>query len=241
MEAVNNQRVSRAEELTSDLELQESTAKNQEINSKISQVYAYFAAAFAATFASAVAFANTGFTAAILTMAGPVGTLLLVGAATAALLWATTKAEKGSGHKMGLFGMFTICEGLALSPLMLINSSAFIAASAATLALTGGLALLAVSLKDSFERYEKILMVALGAIALASLSTLILPVGAAAIAHEISMIGGFALFSCLIILETHEARSRALNPNFDPMHHAIGIYLDSVNLLVRLFDSFVKK
>lgn len=214
---------------------------NQKIYERISQVYAHCATAFAITIASAVTCAKIGFTATLLSMASIEMTALFLLAVGISLVYATLNTKKESSDlKKCLFGMFAICQGVVLSPLVLINGTAFLVASGATVALTGGLGVMAMSLKESFEKYETILTVALVAIGLASLGALILPMGAAAIAHEVSYVGGFALFSCLFILDTHKVRSDAENPNFDPINHAMGIYLDAANLLVRIFECYLR-
>jgi FtsH-binding integral membrane protein len=204
-------------------------------------VYAYTAGALAISAVSAVACVKMGFTATLLSIA--VGSPYITGiaflAVGAGLIAATILTpNENSLLKHGCYGLFAVAQGLVLSPLVLINAGAFATATAATVALTGGLGALAMNLQASFEKYEKILMVGLGAIALASLGALVLPASAAALAHQISYVGGFALFGAFVIYDTHVARSEANRPDFVPINHAMNIYLDALNLLVRLWEFF---
>ncbi|HSX26336.1 MAG TPA: Bax inhibitor-1 family protein [Chlamydiales bacterium] len=214
------------------------------VNQRVGEVYAYAALGLAISAISAAVFAKIGFTAVVVSavMSCPILGCLTLLAIGVGLIAATLLVPKEKSLlKHGCHGLFTVFQGLVLSPLVLINPIAFAAATAGAVALTGGLGALAMKLKTSFERYEKILMVGLGAIALASIGSLFLPGAAGLIAHKISFFGGFALFGALVIHDTHKARREAQLPEFDPLKHSMAIYLDAVNLLVRLWEIFAKK
>lgn len=216
---------------------------NSETYEKIGRVYAYCAGAIAITCASALLFSQLGLAVTILNAcatAFKTTAFFLTATGIALLIGIRSTPKENSSLKAGLYGTFAVWQGLALSPLVLINAPAFIAASVTTTAVVGGLGALSMTLKESFEKYEKILMVALGAIALASLGSLFLPAAAASVAHSISYVGGFAVFTCLVIYDTHIARKEAANPNFDEINHALEIYLDGMNLLVRFWECFQK-
>lgn len=212
------------------------------INQKIGRIYAYSAAAFGITFASAIAFAKNGFAMAVLSVCVKASVpmtflvLLAVGVGLIATTYLISKERSTLRHS--LYGLFAVWEGLVVSPLVLLNAPAFAAAAVTTVVLTGGLGVMAMVLKESFEKYERILGIALGIIVVASLGALVLPTGAAAFAHEISLIGGIAVFGCLVIYDTHRARSRALAPEFDEINHSMHIYLDVLNLFVRMWEVF---
>ncbi len=212
------------------------------VNEKISQVYQYTAAAFAASCATAVVAAGTGFTAVLFSSPGmALGSFLGLTAMAVVVLVATMKtAKENTPQKHLLYGLFTVCQGLVVSPLALISPVSFGAAAAITVAVTAGLGVAATRLKESFERYETILMVALGAISLCSLGALCLGGAAGAAAHQICTVGGIALFSALIVYDTHVARSEArANPaKFDAVNHSIGVYLDAMNLLVDIWKLY---
>ncbi len=208
------------------------------VQEKISHVYAYCAAALAATLVTALVCTKIGFAAAVLSIytSGNLAiTSLFLFSVGVGLIIAMHSAEKGSAMKKGLFGGFAVWQGILLSPLALINAPMFVVATGGSMLMTGGLGALAMTMKESFEKYEKIMMIALGALALISIaSVVILPLSP--ILHEISYVGGFALFSAFIIFDTHRARSDAANEDFEPIDHALGIYLDAINLLIRIWE-----
>jgi len=217
----------------------------QLVAERVSQVYAYTAIAFAATCITAFVSAKIGFAASVLSAAisAPWMTAIFLTAVGISLLYMTkVTSPEDSTMKHGAFGAFAVFEGVAISPLVLVNSAAFAAASATTVGVVGGLGILAMTLKESFEKYEKILMVALGAIAAASIGACFFPGALGAFAHQVSYVGGFALFSALVIYDTHKVRSEAANEEavFDPINHSVEIYLDAMNILVRLFEAYVK-
>lgn len=216
----------------------------ESVNERIGKVYAYTAGALSISIASAVISAKVGLAATVITtMAGaPLMTAIgLVAVGTALVAGATLAPKENRVFKHACYGLFAVVEGVVLSPLVVAKASAFAAASVATVAVTGGLGALAMTLKESFEKYETILMVGLGAIALASLGSVVLYPAASALAHQISYVGGFALFGAFVIYDTHKARREAEQIDFDPIKHSMNIYLDAMNLLVRLWETFKGK
>lgn len=223
------------------IEKEQAPEKAALVSQRVGQVYQYTAGAFSISALSAALFSKVGLAARLCSsiVAAPWMSAVALTAVAAGLLAATILTPKeNSLSKHTALGFFAVFQGLAISPLVLFNASAFTAAAVGTVALTGTLGIAAMHLKESFEKYERILMVALGAICLASLSALVLPAGAAAIAHQVSYLGGFALFSAMVIYDTHKARSEAAKPEFEPINHAVQIYLDAMNLLVRLYETF---
>lgn len=209
------------------------------VEQRVSKVYAYAAFGLALTAISAFVFAKIGFTATLLStlVASPTLAVIFLGAIGIGLVAATILLPKEkSVLKHGAYGLYSVFQGLVLSPLVLLNPASFGLAAGGAAALTGGLGVLAMHLKENFERYERILMVGLGAIALASFGVLCLPAVPALIAEKISLYGGFALFSTLIIYDTHRARDKAHLSDFDPIAHSMSIYQDSLNLLIRFWQ-----
>ena len=223
-----------------DLALQQRVDQVQsEINQKVAKVYAYCAGAFALACASAYVFAKIGFAATVMSLYGSLASALCLTAVSIALLMMTIQTPKeNSGLKHAFYGFFAVCEGLLISPLVLLNAPAFAAAALTTVAVTGGLGLAAMSLKESFEKYEKILFVALGALAIVALGALFLKAVAAEMARQVLLVGGMALFTAFVIYDTHKARSEALSPNFDPINHSLGIFLDAMNFHVRFWECY---
>ncbi len=213
----------------------------EKVYDRIGQVYLHVAAGFAATCTSAFLFAKAGFATKVVTvLMGPNAVLagiglLAIGIALIAAIHFTS--TENSFLKKGLFGLFSVYEGLLLSPLVLINAPVFAGAALATVGITGGLGALALKMQNQFERLEKILQISLGVVAAASLGSLVLPGVAGVFAHQVSLIGGFALFSALVIYDTQKIKTEArTNRAFDVVEHTMAIYLDAMNLLTHLFE-----
>lgn len=213
------------------------------INEQVGKVYLCSAKAFAGTLATALVCAKTSLAARMLatyTSATLPGILALTAVGIALVAFIHFTPREDSAQKYGLFGLFSVWNGLVISPLVLFNTSMFIAAASTTVVITGGLGIAAMRLKHSFERYETIMQVALSAICLASLGALAFAPAAAAFAHEISFIGGLALFSCYVITDTQEAREKALEPDFDEIKHSLHLYLNALNLFIRIWEIYAR-
>ncbi|MBU6383823.1 MAG: Bax inhibitor-1 family protein [Verrucomicrobia bacterium] len=216
-----------------------------EVNEKIGQVYLYTAATFATTCITAQLSAMSGLAAKVITLlvgahALTVGIgLLAVAVALMAAIYFTSSRESVLKHS--LFGLFAVFHGVVFSPLVLINSSAFAAAAATTVVMTGGLGWLATKIQTQFERFEKIMLISLSVIAAASLGSLFLTGVAGTIAHTVSMVGGFALFSAYIIYDTQMMRKELQTDgvqHFDVIDRTMKLYLNAMNLFTRLFELF---
>lgn len=64
--------------------------------------------------------------------------------------------------------------------------------------------------------------------------------GVAVLLHSIDVYGGIALFTALTAYETHKATEMYLNGNPDHMGCAVHVYLDFLNLLLRIADVLAK-
>lgn len=214
---------------------------------RIGQVYRYSAGLFAASLTSAYGFAKCGMAAKFMTLvlsAGATMTTIGITAVGVGLIAAAYLIPKERSFlKWGAVGLFAVYQGLILSPMVLLNAGAFAAAGAATVAVVGGLGALALHLETQFERFEKIMLVALGGIALASLGAVFLSGAAGAFASKLSYIGGFALFGAYVIYDTQKLRHRAelqSDEEFDLVHHTLLIYQDAINIFVRMFQAMNK-
>lgn len=219
-----------------------SPAEQTLINEKVARVYGYTAAAFAVACTSAFAWAKLGVAVTLINTLGTWGgaaALLAVGISLIVATRFTNKEQTAQKH--GLYGAFAVWEGLVLSPLVLMNAPAFIAAGVTTVAVTGSLGFLAMKMKQTFEKYERILLLGLGGIAAASLGAVLFKGVVGAIAHKVSMVGGTALFSAFVIYDTHKARSVALRTDFDEIDHSMSLFLNAMNLLVRFWHLYNRR
>jgi len=221
--------------------------ESEKVNEKIGQVYLCTTIGFAASFISANLCALSGLTGkvvAVLCGASAFGSgigLIAVGISLIAALHFTPK--EFSGVKQGLYGLFTVYEGLVLSPLVLINAPVFAAASVVTLGVTGALGTLALKMDTQFKRYETIMFVALGVLTCASFAGLFVPAVASVLGHQLAIVGGCALFGAFVIYDMQNVRdaAEANLENFDVIDHTMNLYLDAMNLLVRIFELMNKR
>lgn len=210
-------------------------------NQRVSQVYFYTAAALGTTFSSACVFAQAGLAGRFVAAFAASTWMTGIGALALGivLLTSTYFAPNESSLKKGLFGTFALWQGVCISPLVLINAPAFAGAAAVTVALTAGLGALAAKCQTQFRNYETALQWGLGGIFVASIGALALGGVAGAVAHRIALLGGLALFSAYVIHDVQEMREGAAlqsEGSFDPINHSLNIYLDSMNLFVRIWE-----
>ena len=53
--------------------------------------------------------------------------------------------------------------------------------------------------------------------------------------YSISIYGGLILFSMLLLYDTQKIVKHAeSSPHFDPINHSISIYMDAINIFVRM-------
>lgn len=237
---MNNVAANRSQENFGHLRIPPAAAEDV-ASQRISKVYFYTAAALGTTFASACLFAQSGLAGHVIAVFAASTWMAGIGALAlgVGLLAATFFAPAESSLKKGLFAGFALWQGVCVSPLVLINAPAFAGAAATTVALTAGLGALAAKCQTQFQRYETALQWGLGAVFVASLGALAFGGVVGALAHRISLLGGLALFSAYVIHDVQQMRERAAwqsEGHFDPINHSLNIYLDSLNLFVRIWE-----
>lgn len=133
---------------------------------------------------------------------------------------------------------FNSFMGLTLAPLCLLGGPILAQAAVATGAALGGLSLVAMcSPSETFLYMGGVLGLGLGLVVLTSLGSAFLPVSAAArgTLHVVSMYGGVALFGCFVLYDTQRViRAAEVQPVFDPINHSLALYLDAINMFVRI-------
>ena len=84
-------------------------------------------------------------------------------------------------------------------------------------------------------------MAGLAAVCLASIGSVLLPataVRAASVMHNVSLYGGLAVFSGLVLWDTKKIIAHAENVHdarqLSPINESLGIYLDFINILIRI-------
>ena len=123
---------------------------------------------------------------------------------------------------------FVLCPLAAFIPAVVLRDAAVL-----TTGLMGGLGIVALSAKDdAFLNWSGVLGGGLGCLAALSIANIFLN---SPVIHNIWLYGGLALFSAVTMYDLKEIQNRAKRElHFDPMAQSISIYMDFINLFVRL-------
>ncbi|KAJ3393448.1 hypothetical protein HDU84_001938 [Entophlyctis sp. JEL0112] len=141
-----------------------------------------------------------------------------------------------------LFATFAVAKGAMLSPLFFLNPAVLARAGLYTAAIVGSLSYIAATSKsDRFLYMGGPLFAGLCIVALSSLSTIFLHATSAALPflHSLSLYGGLAVFGGFVLYDTqkvikHGQLASQGAARRDPVNESIGLYLDFINIFVRL-------
>lgn len=204
--------------------------------------YGTVAAGLGITAVSAAAFWRSGIA---YRMAPLPFALLSIGASIASMIALRSTTEQDSmALRTALFTIFTGAQGLALCPLFSLGGPLLMQAAAGTAAVVGSLSLVAASApSESFLSWAGPLSLGLGLVFASSLGSLFFP--GSALLHNIVMYGGLAVFGGFTLVDTQRVVADARRAyTFDPIQHSLGIYMNFLNIFIRiavLLDSKKKK
>lgn len=185
--------------------------------------------------ASGVAVAGCG---SLLMMATPLGKAipfwLPMAGGFVPLLWLNFAPPANPTTKLALFYAFTLLEGMALAPLVLMTSMKGVLVT--SLVLTGAVfcgfsAAAYLSPRASLVAWQGPLFGALIGLMAVSLINVFYPT---AIAHSLILYGGLALFSVMVAVDTQAMIERARCGAGDHVQDALQMFLNVVNIFVRI-------
>jgi FtsH-binding integral membrane protein len=144
--------------------------------------------------------------------------------------------QENSLMKHLYFAGFNICTSFTLLPIIYVSEllairDAFILTSG----VMGGMGLVALNSKDdAFLGMGGVLGAGLGGLIAIGIANIFLQSHAL---YQVSVFGGLALFTALTLydMKTIQAHAKA-NPYFDPMAQSLKVYLDFINIFVRLLS-----
>lgn len=140
--------------------------------------------------------------------------------------------------KVGAFTIFSAIMGITLAPLIGIAGPLAARAAAYTAGVVGGLTLTAACAPS--EKYLNMggpLALGLGVVLVASVGGLFASPGGAVFSglHTIYMYGGLVLFGGFMLYDTQKIIHHAENDHhYDPINRSMGIYLDTINIFIRI-------
>jgi len=170
----------------------------------------------------------------------------LVGLTVTTLFGTMTTNKDNIIQKQALYIAFCSSIGLTLAPVGIIGGPLVLRAAAYTGALTGGLALISAnSPSKQFLTWAAPLSAGLSVIVAASIGSLFFPVSSAAFSalHSVSIYGGLIVFTGLVMVDTQKIIKDAEDMddnNFDPINSGLLLYLDSINLFIRIAEVLAK-
>ena len=215
------------------------------VKERIATTYGYVFGGFALTALSVAAFHISGISFKILQnyhYAAPLAFLTSIGALFATLF--IRKEDHTIRHIA--WSVFNISMGAMLAPLAYLNKAALAQAAIITLGIGGGLSLAAyLAPNRSFIKWESPLITVLTTLTFSSLIAAFFPKSAFAYGVDrVSLYGGLLLFSAFFMISTQKLFRDAelqMDQDFDPIRSSIDIYLDGMNIFIRMLRMLTEK
>ena len=210
------------------------------IRNRVKRTFQYFGGGLVVTASAATALYTSGVANRFM-IKSPLLFMGVTFAGTIASMVATTSiAYENVGAKHAAWLAFNTCMGLSLVPICAMGGPLLLRAAAYTGVTVGGLcAIAACAPNDKFLNMGGALSIGLGVMIVTSLGTFFLPASSAAIPfiHSLSLYGGTILFSGFVLYDVQKiilAAEQDQAVPYDPINHSIGIYMDTINLFIRI-------
>jgi len=214
------------------------------VKQRIRDTYMYFGASLGVTAGTAVAIfrspammnivARQGMVAMGVSIAAMIGSGMLV---------RSIPYQEGFGSKQMAWLLHSAVVGAVVAPIMLLGGPILTRAAWYTAGVVGGLTTVAVTApSDKFLYMGGPLAMGFGVVFMASIGSAFLPPTTALGAGmaSISLYGGLVLFSGFMLYNTQKIIHRAENHSqysmqkYDPINNSVGIYLDTINIFIRI-------
>merc|ERR1719471_406185 len=217
----------------------------QYVKDRIRDTYMYFGASVAATAGTAVAAFRTP---AVMNLVSR-GGMIAMGVSIAAMIGSGMVARSipyspGLGTKQAAWLAHCAVIGAVIAPICLLGGPILTRAAWYTAGMVGGLSTVAVCApSDKFLYMGGPLAMGLGVVFCASIGSAFLPPTTALGAgmYSLAMYGGLILFGGFLLYDTQKIIYKAERhpigygaPPFDPVNASIGIYMDTINIFIRI-------
>lgn len=168
---------------------------------------------------------------------------------TLAVMWGSGIAAQSipyenTGLKHTLWAVHAAAVGFAVAPMCLLGGQILMRAAMYTVGIVGSLSTVAMCApSEQFLNMGGPLAIGLGFVFAASIGSMFLPPTTALGAglYSIVMYGGLILFSAFLLYDTQKIVKRAElhpayngAPKFDPINASIGLYLDILQIFIRM-------
>lgn len=224
--------------------MEESMLWPQYVKERVRDTYLYFGSSIGITAASAIAVFRTP---ALINLMMK-NSWLAIGATLAAMIGSGMLVRSipytpGLGVKQGAWMFHTSIVGAVIAPLCFLGGPLLLRAALYTAGIVGGLSTVAVCApSDKFLNMGGPLAIGLGVVFVSSIGSMFLPASTALGAglYSIAMYGGLVIFSGFMLYDTQRIVRKAeqyplygVRP-FDPVNASISIYLDTINIFIRV-------
>ncbi|KAH8374504.1 hypothetical protein KR200_000242 [Drosophila serrata] len=216
----------------------------QYVRDRIHATYAYFGASCALTAASSAAIFQSDAMMAMLTRSGWIASLVTLGVVMlSGALAQSIEYQPGFGPKQLAWAVHCAVLGAVLAPMCLLGGPILIKALMYTGGVVGALSTVAYCApSEKFLHMGGPLAIGLGIVFASSLASMWLPPTTAVGAGlaSMSLYGGLILFSGFLLYDTQRiVKSAEHHPQnsstlFDPINHAMAIYMDALNIFIRI-------
>jgi len=210
------------------------------VRNRVQTTFMYFGGGLALTAASSALLFRSGVAHRMMTM-NPIPALILtLGLNIGSMYLCMSTRYDNTGLKHGAWALFNGSVGLCLAPMAMLGGPLLLRAAMYTGVVVGGLtAIAACAPNEEFLHMGGALSIGLGVVIISSLGPMLLPVGSAVASgmQAISLYGGTVLFGAFVLYDTQKIILHAEQSEltyYDPINESIGIYLDSINLFVRI-------
>jgi len=214
------------------------------VRQRVRTTYMYFGGSIAVTAGAAMACYRSPFMInmmsknSMMAMVGTIGAMI-----GSNMLLHSLPYKEGFGSKQMAWILHSGIVGAVIAPLTLMGGPLVVRAAAYTAGVVGGLSMLAICApSDKFLNMGGPLAMGLGVVFMSSIGSAFLPPSTALGAglYSISMYGGLVLFGMFLLYDTQKILRRAeshptyaVQP-FDPINNSTGIYMDTINIFIRI-------
>lgn len=214
------------------------------VRERVKATYLYFGSGLAITAGAAVAAFRSPVIMNMVTRNSFMGVLLTIGAMIGTSMVAQSIPYKeGFGAKQLAWALHCGVVGAVIAPLCVLGGPLMLRAAVYTAGIAGGLSAIAYCApNDKFLHMGGPLAIGLGLVFAASMGSMFLAPTTAlgASLYSVSLYGGLVLFSAFLLYDTQRIIRRAeTHPYYsvvpyDPVNASISIYMDVINIFVRL-------
>ncbi|KAF7494468.1 Growth hormone-inducible transmembrane protein [Sarcoptes scabiei] len=214
------------------------------VRDRVRDTYLYFGSGLGITAASAVAAFRSPVVMNLVTKTSFTGILLTIGAMIGtSILAQSIPYKEGFGAKQLAWALHCGVVGAVIAPLCILGGPLMMRAAVYTAGIAGGLSAIAYCApNDKFLNIGGPLAIGLGFVFAASMGSMFLAPTTAlgSSLYSISLYGGLLLFSAFLLYDTQriirkaETHSPYSMQRYDPVNASISIYMDVINIFVRL-------